>query len=311
MSFEQPGNFKMECELPILEREGLLKILEKKMEGKILPYQPNPKDFTDIYKKKDIEKDIAYVQYLENDWKQKLEKLPEWERLKEERIKRIATITEGIIINQFSGYWLNTKEVGDYNIIAHPTSKFDDYKVGSDVALEIINNKTKQNSHLGLSIDITYSSNTEIISSKIERILKEIKRNDQPTIKYFENSTETYRGPIDIARCVLVLSKDTVGNLFEKESCKDKKNELEKHPVQLSLLAQIEEQAQTFCKLSKDKGNKKMAGIYQEILNNINFLKKEKKEDFSEIQSNQTVLLEKYEGLKLLHNALLKHLLSS
>ena len=214
-----PDRIVIQEQLPPLENDRFLDSLEKRIESKLSAYRPNPEDFMDEegYSKEEIYKDLEYVQKLETLWQKEDEQLPKEEYLKKERIKKIATITEGIMINQFSGNWLNTEENSDYQIIAHPTSKVDDYRVGADVALEIINKKTEEDSHLGLSIDITYSSNKEVIENKLGRIFNEIEKDIQPSIKYFENDAETYRGSVDIARCVLVLSKETVNDLFKKE----------------------------------------------------------------------------------------------
>ena len=307
-----PDKIVLREQLPPLENDAFLDSLESRIESKLSAYRPNPKDFIgeDGYFEKDINEDLEYVKNLEDTWKKEESGLSSDERNKRERIKKIATITEGIMINQFSGSWLNTEENSDYQIIAHPTSKVDDYRVGADVALEIINKKTETDSHLGLSIDVTYSSNKEVIQSKLGRIFKEIDRGIQPSIRYFENDAETYRGPVDIARCVLVLSKDTVADLFKKEHSRDKEG-LEKHPIQLSLLAQMEEQANVFHKLSLNKGNNKMASIYKDVLDNIQLLKIKKRQDFHEVEVDETTLMNRYDGLKLLHDSLLEHLLPS
>lgn len=308
-----PDRIVVAEQLPPLENDRFLNKLSDKIENKLSAYRPNPEDFIDNtkdgYDQESIKKDLAYVEKLENIWEQEESQLDPEEKKHMERTKNIATITEGIIIDRLSGSWLNIDSASpDYQIIAHPTSKVDDYRVGADVALEIINNKTLEDSHLGLSIDITYSSNSDVIKSKLGRVFNEINEGRQPSIKYFENNAETYAGPVDIARCVLVLSRDTVEDLFKKEHNKDHEG-LEKHPVQLSLIAQMEEQAKVFYKLSLNKGNERMAKIYGDVLDNITLLHRQKREDFKSIQTDEASLMEQYNGLKLLHNSLLEHLL--
>lgn len=308
-----PEKISLKNNLPPLRNDRFLDTLIKRIGNRVETYRPNPEDFIDnenpLYTEEQINNDLDFVQNQERKWLQQSEKMSPEDRTSYERTKKIADITESIMIDRLSGSWLNSDENENYDIIAHPTSTYDDYATGADVALEIKNNLSQQDRHVGLSIDITYSNKDNIIDKKLDRIFNEIYNGEQPRIKYFENSEETFKGAVDIARCVVVLSSDTVEDLFKKQFNKDRES-LDNHPIQLSVLSQIEEQSETFYALSLQKGNKKMARIYEEVLNNIALLKVAKKEDYQKITSTEDTSYEdKYTGMKLLHKSLVRHLL--
>jgi hypothetical protein len=232
------------------------------------------------------------------------------ERSFKEKEKQIALITEAILTDQLSGTWLNSyNEDAPYSVIAHPTADFDDIRNGADLVLEVFNKRKEQAQHLGLSIDITFSSNEANLTKKMTRIIDDIKAGDKrhSQIKYFESDFDEYKGSVDIARSVVVLSRDTVENLCKKEFSKDKEA-LSNHSVQLSLVAQLEEQAQTFLDLCQKYDNQRLASVYEEVLKNIQFLKREKREVFSDIEQDPVSIQEQYKGLQLLHRSLVKSL---
>lgn len=307
-----PDNISLERNLPPLQNDNFLDILIKRIGNRVENYRPNPTDFINDddpdYSEEQIKKDIAYIQKREEQWEQEAQLLTKEERDNYERAKKIANITESIVIDRLSGNWLNSDNNKQYRVVAHPTSTFDDISAGADVALEIKNNISQEDQHLGLSIDITYSNKNEVIDKKLDRIFDEINNNKQPKIKYFENEAEDYMGSIDIARCVVILSSSTVEDLFKKQFNRNRE-QLDNHPVQLSVLSQIEEQSETFYALALEKGNTKMARIYEETLNNIALLRENKKEDYHQIASSGEISYEdKYTGMKLLHKSLLRHL---
>lgn len=268
-----------------MKRNNVLQALESRMEKKLQAYRPDPKDFEDIYGKESVQKDIDFVNMVEKGIREEDSHKTETARLKKERIDSTATITEGILIDQMSGDWLNLSDSKNrpYDVIAHPTSKYDDYKRGADLALEIINRKQETEKHLGLSVDITYSSNSSVVASKVEQILKElqpehIQKYGTPKIKYFENDAETYKGSVDIARCVLVVDSGRLPDLFEKEIKRDR-DALAKDPIQASLLMQMELQSRMFKEFAQNCGNAKAVEIYEETLNNIRLLKLQKEKE--------------------------------
>lgn len=156
-----PDNISLERNLPPLQNDNFLDILIKRIGNRVENYRPNPTDFIDNddpdYSEEQIKKDIAYIQKREEQWEQEAAQLlTKEERDNYERAKKIANITD--VIDRLSGNWLNSDNNKQYRVVAHPTSTFDDISAGADVALEIKNNISQEDQHLGLSIDITYSN---------------------------------------------------------------------------------------------------------------------------------------------------------
>lgn len=291
----------------VLENKRHLDILYNRIEKKLSSYRPDPEEFRDIYGS-EVDDDFAYVEEKKKQFAEQVEGDERFEFLEKE--KQIALISEGILTDQLSGTWLNSEDVDSlYSVIAHPTSDFDDIRNGADLVLEIVNKHKEEAKHLGLSIDITFSSDLGNLNKKMERIINDIKKvhKESSHVKYFESDFDGYKGSVDIARSVVVLSRETVEDLFEKEISRDKEA-LANHPVQLSLIAQLEEQAETFIKLCESHGNERLSSIYQDILNNIRFLKREKKVSHSDFEQDPTSLQEKYDGLRLLHRALINNI---
>lgn len=301
-----PDNIKIERYKPILENNALLNKLHEKTDKKLDSYRPNFENFRSIYGNEEVDGDIRYVEELEDTFEKNLSTEENAEFLRKE--KKISDIVESILTDQLSGSWLNSNNPeAPYNVVCYPTSKFDDYRNGADMVLEVLNNQKEDSSHLGLSLDVTFSNNDKNLDKKMNRIIDEIKNNWKPEIKYFESDMTDYIGKVDIARSVIVISRNTVEDLFKKE-LNSLRDELENHPVQISLLAQVEEQAETFLALCEKHSNETMAKIYREVLQNIKYIKSEKRDTFSEIEEDENTLREKHEGLKLLHRSLVRSL---
>ncbi len=292
----------------ILENEKHLNILYERIEKKLASYKPDLEDFRDIYFD-EVDKDMVYVEEKLKQFDESLNNREDGDFFKKE--KKIALITEGILTDQLSGEWFNSlKEDAPYTVVAHPTSDFDDIRNGADLVLEVFNKDKEQSKHLGLSIDVTFSSDIENLNRKMERIIGDItgKHGKPAQVKYFESDFDDYKGAVTIARSVIVLSRNTIEDLFKKEYSRDKDG-LSSHQVQLSLLTQLQEQAETFLQLCKVHGNSELGSIYEDIYKNIKYLKDEKKISHFELEQDPILLQEKYDGLKLLHRALLNNIM--
>jgi hypothetical protein len=308
------NNFEMPLKTNnILENDIALESLSKKMETKLAIYTPDPNDFREIYGDNEVNLDIKYANLLERKWEMERSEMNGPERKFFEREKQKAIIAEGIITNQLSGSWLNV-EGSPYSVIAAPTSKPDDYGVinksrkGFDLSLEFINNEeSSPDIYAGSSIDVTTSENEKVVKSKISKIINLIKSGETPIIKYFENDAETFKGSIDVAPFVLVLSAATTKDLFEKEY-RNKKEDLENHTVQLSLLNQLKEQAETFSILAMKYENETLVNSYEQSLKHIKYLLLKKKEFYDNLDINIDHVDEKYQGLKLLHKTIVENL---
>ena len=297
----------------ILENYTALEKLSKKMESKLDIYTPDPNDFRDIYGDDEVDLDIRYANLLEKKWEMERAEMKGPARKFFEKEKQKALIAEGIITNQLSGNWLNVND-SPYSVIAAPTSRPDDYGIinksrkGFDLSLEFINNRESNlDVYAGSSVDITTSENEQVVKNKILKIINLIKEGETPIIKYFENDEETFRGSINVAPFVLILSEATTRDLFEKEY-NNKKDELENHTVQLSLLNQLKEQAETFSILTEKYGNQTLTDSYKQSLNHINYILLKKREFYESLDIDLDHVDEKYQGLKLLHKAIVENL---
>jgi hypothetical protein len=297
----------------ILENDLILNSLSEKMSNKLKMYTPDPESFRDIYGDREVDLDIKYVNLLEEKWAMEKVEMNVPTQKFFEREKKKSVIAEGIIINQLSGNWLNT-DGSPYRVIAAPTSRPDDYgivnksKKGFDLSLEFVNEQgVNPDIYAGSSIDITTSENEKVIKNKILKIINLIKAGETPIIKYFENEAETFKGSIEVAPFVLVLSEPTVKDLFEKEYA-NQKEALENHTVQLSLLIQLKEQAETFNVLATKYGNKALAESYDQSLNHIKYLLLQKKDFYDNLNIDREHVDEKYNGLKLLHKTIIENL---
>lgn len=303
-----PDNIKLERP-DLLRDDYLLKKIFERLKQKLGPYVPKPDDFREIYGDYDVDLDLKLCDALERKWKTDLEENGEqYARFqRRERIK--AFIAEAIIANQFSGTWLNVED-SEFTVFSNLTAKPDDYGVtnlhrkGFDLSLEFAHNDNPGlDIYAGASIDITTSGRIETITNKFSKVISIIKKGEAPIIKYFENAAETFRGSIKVAPLVLVLSDKTLRDLFSKELA-GKKEELENHPVQLSLLTQFKKQAEVFLSLSKKYNNTDLVTLYEKSLDHINYLLFKKADMYKEFDVDTENLYERYRGLGLMNTAL-------
>lgn len=299
MSFEN-----MQQRLPsVLENKLFLQELAEKIRTKVDRYRPDPEDFRDVYKNS-VDSDLKFVEDQEAYWRAQSQNMGPEKRAEQERMKDISDITESILIDRLSGSWLNTqKKDSNYQVNAHPTCKLDDYKNGVDLVLEVIDMTKEQASHLGLSVDVTFAAEEKILDRKINKIVKEIKNGLRPQVKYFESTDGETKGSVDIARCVLAISKKTVEDLFKLEK-RSEHEKLEQHPVQISLVEQIKAQALFFLEMSETYGNQRLVETYSEILKNIDELETSRENSDEPIQVQRSTLKETYKGLSRIERAL-------
>jgi hypothetical protein len=133
--------------------------------------------FADDYGAESVAKDKARVAELEA--KFEAEMTPEIQ----EAI-RLGTILEAIVTEQAElNEWLGS------DVRTRKASRYDDVENGVDVIAEIEQEHTT--SHLALAIDVTHGV---FLQKKFDRIKREIDEGTLTTVKYFENTDETFRG---------------------------------------------------------------------------------------------------------------------
>ncbi|MBP7845928.1 MAG: hypothetical protein KA007_00650 [Candidatus Pacebacteria bacterium] len=258
--------------------DEVLSKLEAKAKKKIEVYRPKPEDFRDLYGE-EVDKDLARVQELENSWEEGNSKLTDFERERSEKNKKIANITEGIVIDQLSGKWLQNKGV------CMPTSKFDDYTQGIDMVVEFPKDDVP-NEYMGIGMDVTFSNDSTNLEAKLSRIIKQnIKANALSEVKYFD--TEEIKGKISVPRIAIAINEEYVKQLFSLED-KNQKEKIADHNVQLIFLYQIQQQCSTFCKLAHARGAKEVSKAYLDVFNQISAIMEEKAEEY---EKNPDVLM--------------------
>jgi|GEM_PF-2674816 len=243
-----------------------------------------PEAFSDCFSSEDIRRDTEEVSQLQTIFKQNLNK--EREKYPDDptsgQIENIGAITEFIVAKHISTWFANL-------IKAHPTAEFDDYKNNIDLVLEYIDSP-ENSKYIGLGLDVTFSTNKEIINKKLDRIWNYDLREGKPaSVKYFESSDKKVHGSIEVPRVVVALDPRMVKELMRLED-KNKIEELDNHPVQIVILYQLQQQFGAFHKRAisrDDAGHKKVANMYRAAVEQFNKVI-EKKQEY--INDNMHVL---------------------
>lgn len=229
----------------ILEKNSIIDSIYKKVLDKKKNYQPNPQDFVGFngYTEESIKKEIDLVESYKKRWAE--QSTPE-----SEKQKKISTILESIIVDQFSGEWLSQKAEGHY------TSEVDDVLRGVDVVAEL---KEDDDSHyLGFAIDVTMAKNPDVLNDKLNKNWKDVEGGKFPQIKYFEDADENKQvlSPIRVLIAVNPeFAKELVRLEFLKSENSSKKEELARHKFQFHLLFQIKEQLEAYYLYAQNKGD--------------------------------------------------------
>lgn len=293
----------------LLTDDSLLEKLSSKLEKKLAAYVPDPNDFRGIYGDDSVDLDLKFCKTLEEMWELELDKNNEQYIIFQKREKLKAFIAEAIMANQFSSTWLNADD-SEFTVYSNLTAKPDDYGVtnsnrkGFDLSLEFSNNNNPGlDTYAGASVDITTSENVDTVTAKVSKIIDIIKKGEAPIIKYFENVAETFQGSISVAPFAFVLSDKTTRDLFKKE-LSGKKEELDNHPVQLSLITQLKKQAEVFLSLSRKYKNETLIGLYEKSLDHINYLLFKKNNLYKEFDVDMENLYDRYKGSGIMNNVL-------
>lgn len=140
---------------------------------------------------------------------------------------------EGVLIDQIE----NNAWLGD-GWEVYPTSEYDDYKNGID-AVMVKSPEEADNQYLGLSFDVTFTSNTKVLEKKLHSIKEVIRNGKLPSIKYFKGGDDQ---PLHQS---LPLPKVVLGSRYASAekvirtwmgSDKDRNKKLANDPMQVKLL---------------------------------------------------------------------------
>ena len=249
-------SFKKKKENILTDEDRLQKMLNSMRVLEVFD-RPEIEDFSDLYPKEEIKKDIQEVERLEKIFE-------EGTTNENKNAKIISELFEGIIISESEkSEWLGG------NSIVHSASRYDDIKNGVDAVCEFIQENDEDNKFLALGIDVSFGTYTKTeIDKKIKRIEDDIKSNKISKIKYFADQSGKHQS-LELPKVVAGADSKTVQELLELWDKKDKKG-LAKHPYQCALLITLRQQAVYFYYIAQEAGNNQIAEKYKDAVNTLN-----------------------------------------
>ena len=239
-------------EQPELRQELFLK--KKKIVDDV---RPNELDFDDIYNEEEINNDLKEVVRLEKLWQDEM-------TFQESYNNEVASLLEGVIVDQVeSNNWLGE----DTTMV--PASRHDDVKNGVDgVAIFKENQKNK---YLGLGVDVTFASNSEVLLKKLESIKAVIRTGILPQLKYFRDPETGEHKKLFVPKIIVGARLSSAEKLVmlwgSKEEGKNKK--LKEDPMQSKIILESLYQLKYFYEyalsLAENTREKNKVANYEEI----------------------------------------------
>lgn len=242
---------------PLKDDPEKLRELLLKKEKYVDSYGIKEDDFTDIYSIEEINKDKKENEELEKKW--------ETENEEEIFFRNLSSIYEATIIDVIEA---NAFFGDDCEMIK--TSKHDDYKNGID-AIAVLKKEGLRN-YLGLGVDVTFSSDDNILEDKIESIKQCIRSGDLPSLKYFQDPDTGEHKKLSLPKIIIGSQLNSAEGLIRLWGGKssDKNEKLKNHPVQSKIIMESLIQLRYFLdfawNLSENTPDKNMAEKYKVIL---------------------------------------------
>jgi hypothetical protein len=155
-------------------------------------------EFTDLYTQDEIIKDKQWAQ--EQNFRQNRKDFTERAEIAEYVMKIFARDSE----------WF-----GDDSIIA-PTSKYDDYKNGTDFVVEWENPETGERD-IALAVDVTVTSTRSVLQDKLNKTKKGLENGTLTKIKYFNSEIYGSHEKLSLTpRVIIVFNKNDLDSLCEE-----------------------------------------------------------------------------------------------
>lgn len=207
------------------------------------------------YDKQMVNRDMQYVRDREAQFE--IKSTPE-----SKKDKKMATILEAIIHEQVElSDWLGP------NAETITSSHYDDIANGVDSIVKL-RHEGEGDTHLGLAIDVTFSTD---IRDKLNKIMQDIENGKLTEIKYSplsdsEDAHEyAYKGNSKMPRVVVGIEKQVAEKLADLWIKKNKK-ELGQHPVQHVIAKEILDQLAVFEQYARSHGNhNNIAVVYRQV----------------------------------------------
>lgn len=229
-------------------------------------YRPDPNNFIDEstpgYTANEIQRDLREVKLL----KEVFEDADN----EHQTMKKIATVYEAVLIDQIEqNAWLGN----DWNVF--PASEYDDFKNGIDAVM--VHTEAEKGKHLGLSFDVTFTSNTRVLEKKLNSIKEVIRAKKLPQVKYFvDEDGEPLREALMLPKVVLGSRYASAEKIIRTwmGSGKERNQKLASDPIQTKLLMETLYQLRYFYKFASQPGehegevrNEEAAQLYGEMYN--------------------------------------------
>jgi hypothetical protein len=210
-----------------------------------------------VYSKEMIDKNLAEVARLDNIFaSEKNNTHPNQEGSNNNEVKEYGDILEAIILNQVES-WFSSGD-GKPSPKGIKTAKFDDYKNGVDLLVELEGGEKP----LALAVDVTFGFKG--LEKKINRILLDIERGDLGSVRYYKSSDSRFEGKISkLPKVVIGLEMDTVQALAKLWIENEDSLELKKHFTQTLILSEIVLQLRAYREYALDHVRSDLAEIYE------------------------------------------------
>lgn len=249
----------------------------------VFDYAIDPKDFKKSnggeYDDESVDDDIRYTRELRSKMiDQNFNAGIHGSRARWEMLMNIGRVFEAIVLhNAGDNGWLG----GNTSIIV--PSEFDDIKNGIDGIVEMSAQKNFY-SYLAVAMDMSTSVD---LDSKIHRIIRGIDEGHLSSIRYFQSEKQRIYGQKrNVPRVVVGADKQTVHDLMvlwngvnQPNSVMDNRG-MSQHSMQIQMIDEMIMQLGAFSKYASSRGKRNLASIYDQDLDKVLAILKEKEAEF-------------------------------
>ena len=235
-------------------------------------------DFENLYSKEQVEKDLEYVDEMEQEFEKK--STPE-----QKEANKLATIFEAMVFEQSElNNWLGE------NAMTIKSSRYDDIKNGIDLIVEIPDKEKPTASHLALAVDVTFSDD---LRDKIRKIKGEIDRDKLTTVKYFKSDFLNLKGEKrNVPKVVIGADYKTLENVVDLWIARDNKA-LANHYIQFIILDEIMLQLENYKRYAEKENKEKAVESYNKAIEIIRDIDNEKQESREKMPIDDNSKIEK------------------
>lgn len=228
--------------------------------------------FSDTYEKETIQHHIEAVKALEGKFREQSQ-LPHENNPthKNEEVKHYGDILEAIVFDMIKRCeWFGN------GVRPVKTSKFDDYKNGVDILVDLEHSRKP----LALAIDVTFGFKG--MQKKVADIISKIDEGKLSFVRYYRSEDGSFEGKVNnIARVVVGVEMDAVQKMAEYW-IRNEDQKLRDHYAQTLILSEIAIQLREYARYARRKGNNHAAQVYEADLEKIETILAEKPDEHME-----------------------------